>query len=99
MTVIGPLSGPLRPPGHWGRAGQIQPGSRPAQAASLGVTAGRSVVRHCASVNGTYADVSPAATITGSVRSFQAAVSQSGSAQFYRIHITCKNDRRKVWSS
>ncbi len=40
-------------------------------------------LQHCTVVNGTYTDV--AATITGSAGSFQATLSTSGDAQFYRI--------------
>jgi hypothetical protein len=43
-------------------------------------------VQHCATVNGTYTDVSAAPIITGSFPSFQATVAQNGLVrQFYRI--------------
>ena len=51
-----------------------------------GDTTSSFTVAHSGTVNGTYADVSPAAVITGSAGSFQATFAKSGSAQFYRIH-------------
>ena len=53
---------------------------------NLGDTTASFAVQHCGTVNGTYADVSPAAIITGSAGSFQATIAKSGNAQFYRIH-------------
>jgi GH25 family lysozyme M1 (1,4-beta-N-acetylmuramidase) len=42
-------------------------------------------IQQCGTVNGTYADVSPAAAFTAAAGSFQATVPQSGDIQFYRI--------------
>ena len=51
-----------------------------------GDTTASFTVQHCGTVNGTYADVSPAAVITGSAGSFQATFAKSGGSQYYRIH-------------
>jgi GH25 family lysozyme M1 (1,4-beta-N-acetylmuramidase) len=48
-------------------------------------TAASFTIQQCGTVNGTYSDVSPAASFTGSGGSFQATVQQGGNAQFYRI--------------
>jgi hypothetical protein len=53
--------------------------------ASAGDTTASFAAQQCGTVNGVYADVSPATTLTGSAGSFQATVPQSGDIQFYRI--------------
>jgi hypothetical protein len=58
---------------------EISPGS------NLGDTTASFAVQRCGTVNSTYADVSPAATITGSAGSFQATAQKSGSVQFYQV--------------
>ena len=57
---------------------------------SLADTTASFTVQHSATlvngVNSSFADVSPAAAITGSAGSFQATFAKSGNTQFYRIH-------------